>query len=451
MSIFGFNESKFKAQLKMAIQRIKLVNNKIENECKRLKREIAGLLNKPQKEEEKAKIKCEHLIRGDHTVAAHTILELMCEALIARIKLISATKKCPEDLLSAVSTVIYCASRVDIPELKKIRKMLQSRYGKDIIQQATNNSGYNVNTTVIAKLNISEPKEGMVRNYLTAIAEEYQFEWEPQEEKDAMGLSEAPIGRDINHAAATGFTNNYGPDGAPLINSYNTGTGMLPAPGQIAQPQQPQQPQYNPYGQQPPQQQFGQPQYAPQPQQNYAQPMQQQPQMGYSQSQPAVQAAGIGTFGANPRSAQHATAHHSPDHTACPTCGSMVDPAQIKAHRNNAIANAPTPNQYPQLPGPPNGSQPPANYQPTFGTAQSTSPSLSPAPSPMAAPAGSPAVDSFGIPIAPSSAVGGQPGLEDDELPPPPPSGPVYANSPQQNNDTPGIDELESRFNDLLK
>ena len=77
MSFFiGFSEAKFKAQLKMCIQRIKLVNNKIENECKRLKREIAGLLNKPRKEEEKAKIKCEHLIRGDHTMAAHCILEV---------------------------------------------------------------------------------------------------------------------------------------------------------------------------------------------------------------------------------------------------------------------------------------------------------------------------------------------------------------------------------------
>jgi len=315
MSLLGFSEAKFKAQLKMAIQRIKLVNNKIENEVKRLKRAIAGLLNKPQKEEEKAKIKCEHLIRGDHTVAAHCVLELMCEALIARVKLISQTKKCPEDLLQAVSTIIYCSSRVDIPELKKIQKMLQMKYKKSFVKRAIVNADYNVNTTVIQKLNLSNPKEGMVRNYLKAIASEYGFVWEPQEEKDAMGMVEGPIGRDVNPAAATGFTNQYGSDGAPIIYNVppprahvgldpgmhmgvgmgmdmgvNQGTvnignmnyphGMLPGP---PPPQQQQQQQL----------QFDQQQVARQP--NF----EQQQQQLYQQQihNPAM----VGTFGTNPK------------------------------------------------------------------------------------------------------------------------------------------------------
>ena len=508
MSLFGgFSEPKFKAQLKMAIQRIKLLNNKIENEVKRLKREIAGLLNKPDKEEEKAKIKCEHLIRGDHTIAAHCILELMLESLIARVKLIAHTKHCPEDLLQATSTLVYCSTRVDVPELKKIRQMLQAKYKKAWIKRAMDNLDSAVNRKVLQKLNLCNPKEDMVRNYLKSIAKEYGFEWEPQEEPDPMAMSAAPIGRDVNPAAATGFTHNYGPDGTPIIaGAYGGGPGgsvpsmpdMLPGPPQYAHMEQPNQdPQF---GHQPQQAQYGQPQ----PQFNQ-QPNQYSQQYGqqYGQSQGGNPHM-VGSFGVNPNTAPNMTDStnqmgHSHNHTLCPTCGSSVDPNRLPHHMRpqqqqqqqqqqeqqqppQYHQQPPAPNQFDSensfsLPGPPpmddNTSQAldadsssDGHYTPQFGGGGSNSHHSMGAPLPPASfgsggQTGNVETDDFGIPMAPSIVPGGAGTTgavnggfdDDDDLPPPPPAddGSMGPGGGDSNDAPPDMDELTARFNNLLQ
>ena len=231
MAFFGYNERNFKAQLKMAKQRIKLVNNKIENEVKRLKREIERLLNKPDKEEEKAMILCEHLIRGDHTIAAHSILELMIESLIARVKVISSTKSPPHDLLQAITSVIYCSTRVDIPELKKITKSLAAKYSrvKNFVKRARDNLDSTVNEKILNKLNIGRPKESLVREYLKRLAKEYGFQWTPRWEIDGIHYAQ-PTGGDVNPAAATGFTHVYGADGAPILDDDFAGCLLYTSP-----------------------------------------------------------------------------------------------------------------------------------------------------------------------------------------------------------------------------
>lgn len=460
------------------MQRIKLVNNKIENECKRLKREIAALLNKPKKEEEKAKIKCEHLIRGDHTVAAHCILELLCEALVARVKQISSTKHCPESLLQAVSTLIYCSTRVDIPELKKIKSMFAAKYKKSFVQRALINADCTVNPTVLQKLTISNAKEFMVRNYLKSIAEEFDFEWEPQEEKDAMSMAEAPVGRDVNPAGATGFTNRYAPDGTPIVYDYGGvggagDQGMLPGPPQYGQPQQQQQfnqqPQYGqpqqqygqPQQQQPP---YGQPQYGqPQQQQQFGQPQQQQQQYGqqpqqqqqYGQPQAQSNPGMVGTFGANPNVASTPLdpsphSHTSADQSICPTCGSMVHRSRLEGSKETPsnIAPPPVDDSEPcfganrqiaptqdsfDLPGPP-----PSNDDGSFAGMDLPPP----------APQGAIAEDDFGIPMAPT---GDPTGGNGGELPPPPPADNGGAGDSAGGDAPPDMDELMARFNNLIQ
>ena len=55
MNFFGgFNSHKLKANLKMACQRVRLVNNKMDNMVKRRKKEISKLLESGK--EEKARI-----------------------------------------------------------------------------------------------------------------------------------------------------------------------------------------------------------------------------------------------------------------------------------------------------------------------------------------------------------------------------------------------------------
>lgn len=90
---------------------------------KKEKREIATLLS--NEKEEKARIKVEHIIRSDFTIEAYEILELLCELLHERMKLLVAEEKCPPDLDEAVCTLIYCANRTECPELTEITKQLK--------------------------------------------------------------------------------------------------------------------------------------------------------------------------------------------------------------------------------------------------------------------------------------------------------------------------------------
>lgn len=57
--IFGYQETKMKAHLKMAGQRLNMLINKKRNAVKIQKREVAQLL--AQKKEESARIKVEHV------------------------------------------------------------------------------------------------------------------------------------------------------------------------------------------------------------------------------------------------------------------------------------------------------------------------------------------------------------------------------------------------------
>ena len=180
MSWFGgFNSHKLKSNLKMASQRIHLVNNKMDNMVKKRKKNIAKMLEIGKVE--KARIMVEHVIRDDFTMEAHELIELLCETVVARLPLLIAEKQCPFDMVNAVSTLIYCARRVQIPELDKIRKQLIKKYGKEFAQRAERNVDACVNERIIHKLSVQPPNAFLVVNYLKEIAKQYGVAWEPEE------------------------------------------------------------------------------------------------------------------------------------------------------------------------------------------------------------------------------------------------------------------------------
>jgi len=122
MFLGGFSASKLKPQLKMAVSRFAIASNKKSAIMKQNMREIALLLAEEPPREEKARIKAEALIRDDNMIEAYEILQLECELLTERIKLLESQKTCPPDLVSVISDLIYACPRVDIPELTEIRK-----------------------------------------------------------------------------------------------------------------------------------------------------------------------------------------------------------------------------------------------------------------------------------------------------------------------------------------
>lgn len=154
--LMPFSESKLRPNLKMAAQRIQLVNSKKENGIKHQKREvyigpviethtdsylitliyaiqIAELLKLGK--EEKARIKAEHLIRDDFTIEAYEIIALLCELVHERMKHLLSQEECPPDLLDTVATILYAAPRCQISEMVVVEKQFIKRFGKKFAEE----------------------------------------------------------------------------------------------------------------------------------------------------------------------------------------------------------------------------------------------------------------------------------------------------------------------------
>jgi hypothetical protein len=225
------------SELKMAVHRFQMASNKKSALLKQSMREVAVLLNEDPPKEEKARIKAEALIRDDYMIEAYDILSLNCELLAERIKLIQHSKECPPDLVSCISTLIYAAPRVDIPELTDIRRQFKAKYGKQFEEDAMNNVGGSLNERVVTKLSVEPPAAFLVQTYLEQICEKFEVDWSPTYRLSADQMGEpmrppvgdsVPIGRGTGlgktFSAHTGMTVN-GDDDSP----FNGGVSMPPA------------------------------------------------------------------------------------------------------------------------------------------------------------------------------------------------------------------------------
>lgn len=85
-----FNPNRLKVQLKLSINRLKMLQAKKASLNQHLRREIATLLDKGKVES--ARIRVEHIIREDLLMEAMEMLELYCDLLLARFGLIEQYK-----------------------------------------------------------------------------------------------------------------------------------------------------------------------------------------------------------------------------------------------------------------------------------------------------------------------------------------------------------------------
>lgn len=182
----SFKPAKCKTSLKLASSRIKLLKNKREAQVKQLKRELAQLLDAGQ--ERTARIRVEHVVREEKTMAAYELIEIYCELIVARLPIIESQKNCPIDLKEAISSVIFASPRcADVPELMDIRKHLTAKYGKEFVSAAVElRPDCGVSRLLVEKLSSKSPDGPTKIKILTAIAEEHNIKWDPMsfEEKD---------------------------------------------------------------------------------------------------------------------------------------------------------------------------------------------------------------------------------------------------------------------------
>jgi vacuolar protein sorting-associated protein IST1 len=190
------SQSKLKVHLKMAIQRLRMLQQKETAIAKQQRRHMAELLAVGKLES--ARIRVENIIRSDIATELHEILELYCELLLARIQLLdgyippsrlpdaepaaSVADDKDEDLLAgrtaldsgldeAVRSIIYAAPRTDIKELTQARALLLDKMGKEYAASAAGGAG--VPERIAKRLRVESPPAELVDAYLREIAKTY--------------------------------------------------------------------------------------------------------------------------------------------------------------------------------------------------------------------------------------------------------------------------------------
>ncbi|CAJ0939432.1 unnamed protein product, partial [Mesorhabditis belari] len=174
MSIsWGNNMPKLKTNLRLAINRMKMMGKKKTELGMKARTEIADYIqaNKP----DRARIRVEHIIREDYLVEAYELLEMYCDLLLARFGLIEQMTTVDDGIAEAVISILWAAPRIttDIPEFKVISDQLTHKYKKPFAEAARANqleAPAKVSPKLIQKLDIAAPPKPLVERYLIEIA-----------------------------------------------------------------------------------------------------------------------------------------------------------------------------------------------------------------------------------------------------------------------------------------
>ncbi|XP_041256695.1 IST1 homolog isoform X2 [Onychostruthus taczanowskii] len=233
----GFKAERLRVNLRLVINRLKLLEKKKTELAQKARKEIADYLAAGK--DERARIRVEHIIREDYLVEAMEILELYCDLLLARFGLIQSMKELDSGLAEAVSTLIWAAPRLqsEVAELKIVADQLCAKYSKEYGKLCRTNQIGTVNDRLMHKLSVEAPPKILVERYLIEIAKNYNVPYEP----DSVVMAEAPAGGEAD-LIDVGFTDDvkkggHGAGGgggftAPMIGH----DGLVPMPVMMPMP-----------------------------------------------------------------------------------------------------------------------------------------------------------------------------------------------------------------------
>nr|XP_046245441.1 IST1 homolog isoform X2 [Scatophagus argus] len=190
----GFKAERLRVNLRLVINRLKLLEKKKTELAQKARKEIADYLSSGK--DERARIRVEHIIREDYLVEAMEILELYCDLLLTRFGLIQSMKELDPGLQEAVSTLIWAAPRLqsEVSELKIVSDQLCAKYSKEYGKLCRTNQIGTVNDRLMHKLSVEAPPKILVERYLIEIAKNYNVPYEP----DAMVRPEVCSGEEAD-------------------------------------------------------------------------------------------------------------------------------------------------------------------------------------------------------------------------------------------------------------
>nr|CAG4642041.1 EOG090X0DNH [Eurycercus lamellatus] len=227
----GPNYSKLKTNLRLAVNRLKLLEKKNTELALKARKEIADYIAAGKAE--RAKIRVEQIIREDYLVEAMELLEMYCDLLLARFGLVQQMKTLDEGLSESISSLIWVAPRMqaDVAELKIIAEQLGVKYGKPYALACRDNAIGTVSPKLMHKLSVQAPPKILVEKYIIEIAKNYNvpYEPDPQVMREEAAANEALL-IDFNAMEAAKMSDGAGwmPPPGPRGDG---GAGWMPPPG----------------------------------------------------------------------------------------------------------------------------------------------------------------------------------------------------------------------------
>ncbi|ODV70245.1 DUF292-domain-containing protein [Hyphopichia burtonii NRRL Y-1933] len=171
----AINPTRLKTSLKMAISKLKFIQDKKSAINKQQRRQLATLLS--QGKESSAKIRVENIIRDDIYVELLEYLELYCELLLARVAIILDTNRSGVDpsLKEAILSVVYSAPHSELKELSGLREIFVAKYGAEFGKSVIENTNDEyVPAKIVKRCQVEPPSELLVDLYLCEIAKAYE-------------------------------------------------------------------------------------------------------------------------------------------------------------------------------------------------------------------------------------------------------------------------------------
>jgi vacuolar protein sorting-associated protein IST1 len=233
---WGTQYAKLKTNLRLAANRLKLLQKKKTEQALKARTEIAEFIS--NNKEDRARIRVESIIREDFVVEAYELLEMYCELLLARFGIIQQMKEVDDGIAEAVSSLLWVAPRIghEVNEFKVINDQLQQKYGKQYAEAARMNQlpePSRVSPKLIQKLSVSAPSKILVEKYLIEIAKSAGIPFTPDEkvlrdDDDEIAAAERNLinfmkEEQIGWSVQQQQNKNDGPGGPPGGPPYNPG------------------------------------------------------------------------------------------------------------------------------------------------------------------------------------------------------------------------------------
>lgn len=149
--------TKLKTLLGLTVSRLALLRSQRHSRCEQAQADVAQLLLLGHLD--RALLRVELVIKERNMIDVLAMVEGYCHLLTERAFLLHNQTQCPEELREAAAGLAFAASRCgDLPELREVRRIFSSRFGKEFTVAAAelrNNCG--VSGKMVQKFSTRQP------------------------------------------------------------------------------------------------------------------------------------------------------------------------------------------------------------------------------------------------------------------------------------------------------